>query len=401
MRRAITLLALLACKSERPPTPSEPAPVVTPIDATALDAAPGVAGPRALTPIDPATLPEVTVTALPDDPGGPPTDVFAANADAMMLLRILREREQWVVAAVKSAPFTGRLHAPSRRAAFETIRRAAGIDLGRAPRGATGTTVDLDFSDADAHDILRALSDVGRVNLVAPGALPPLDLRVVRQPWDAVLAQIAAVAGRRVEKVGGTWYLLDPAQQLPALPALSKQPALSLHVARGEARDAFALLRHLVGVSIDRCGGTPFTLRLQRVSPAEAARAVGVMANVLTPAPCPPVTVATAFELGDRVAAIGGAGADRAAIAIRSTGPVLITKQLPGIRFLGDSELAFDQTVVRLRAPPAPPAPVDPAIRTSALITIGDQQLAIVSSSSVHLRVELPGDPALALPFAP
>jgi type IV pilus assembly protein PilQ len=57
-----------------------------------------------------------------------------------------------------------------------------------------GATIDLDVKDADVHDVMRLLADVGRVNIVVADTVKAkVTLRLKRVPWDQVACTIAAV----------------------------------------------------------------------------------------------------------------------------------------------------------------------------------------------------------------
>jgi type IV pilus assembly protein PilQ len=57
-----------------------------------------------------------------------------------------------------------------------------------------GATIDLDVRDADVHDVMRLLADVGRVNIVVADSVQgKVTLRLKRVPWDQVACTIAAV----------------------------------------------------------------------------------------------------------------------------------------------------------------------------------------------------------------
>ena len=62
---------------------------------------------------------------------------------------------------------------------------------GTAHRGAP---IDIDVKDADIHDVMRLLADVGNVNIVVPDAVQgKVTLRLKRVAWDLAACTIAAV----------------------------------------------------------------------------------------------------------------------------------------------------------------------------------------------------------------
>jgi len=57
-----------------------------------------------------------------------------------------------------------------------------------------GATVDLDFKDADVHDVLRLLAEVGHVNLVVSDEVAgKVTLHLKRVAWDAAACAVAGV----------------------------------------------------------------------------------------------------------------------------------------------------------------------------------------------------------------
>ncbi len=59
---------------------------------------------------------------------------------------------------------------------------------GQAARGYAGRRIDLDLKDADIHNILRLLADVGRVNIVtADDVAGNVTIRMKNVPWDQAL----------------------------------------------------------------------------------------------------------------------------------------------------------------------------------------------------------------------
>ncbi len=63
-----------------------------------------------------------------------------------------------------------------------------------------GAPIDLDVKDADLHDVLRLLADVGRVNLVvADDVAGKVTLKLKAVAWDAATCAIAQVHRLRVD----------------------------------------------------------------------------------------------------------------------------------------------------------------------------------------------------------
>jgi type IV pilus assembly protein PilQ len=77
-----------------------------------------------------------------------------------------------------------------------TQTSVAQLNPGGRRRVYRGTTVDLDFKEAPIHDLLRLLSDVGRVNIVVPDDINArVTVRMKRVPWDQALEVILSSKG--------------------------------------------------------------------------------------------------------------------------------------------------------------------------------------------------------------
>ena len=104
-----------------------------------------------------------------------------------------------------------------------------------------GATVDLDFKDAPLHDLLRALSDTGHINIVVPDSIDAkITVRLKRVPWDEALEVILQSHGLWYRREGNI-YRVDTQKQLDAEDAAEAQrreaalaPILqSMHSAHG------------------------------------------------------------------------------------------------------------------------------------------------------------------------
>jgi type IV pilus assembly protein PilQ len=79
-----------------------------------------------------------------------------------------------------------------------------------------GTKIDLDFKDADIHNLLRLLADVGGVNIVIPDEIRArVTVRLRRVPWDQALEVILASKGLWYRR-DGNLYRVAPRKQLDA-----------------------------------------------------------------------------------------------------------------------------------------------------------------------------------------
>src|SRR5690554_1453925 len=100
-------------------------------------------------------------------------------------------------AEVKESPRAGRTVA--REAEIETPEAAGFLTMApsssRRPQFA-GRRIDLDFKDADIHNILRLLAEVGQVNIVtADNVSGSVTIRMKNVPWDEALHVILQAKG--------------------------------------------------------------------------------------------------------------------------------------------------------------------------------------------------------------
>ena len=80
---------------------------------------------------------------------------------------------------------------------------AGADDFCRSDRKRTGKAIDLDLKEADLHDVLRLLADVGRMNLVVPEDVQgKVSVHLKRVAWDAAACAIAATPALAIERDG-------------------------------------------------------------------------------------------------------------------------------------------------------------------------------------------------------
>jgi type II secretory pathway component HofQ len=71
------------------------------------------------------------------------------------------------------------------------------------PPAYTGRRVDLDVKDADIHNVLRLLADVGHVNIVvADDVQGSVTVRMRSVPWDQALEVVCRAKGLSAERDG-------------------------------------------------------------------------------------------------------------------------------------------------------------------------------------------------------
>src|SRR6185369_13007158 len=67
----------------------------------------------------------------------------------------------------------------------------------------TGRRIDLDLKDASVHEVLRLLSDVGRVNIVtADNVTGSVTIKMRNVPWDQALETVLQAKGLEMVRQG-------------------------------------------------------------------------------------------------------------------------------------------------------------------------------------------------------
>src|SRR5207344_467668 len=75
--------------------------------------------------------------------------------------------------------------------------------LGQTKRAFTGRRIDLDLKDADVHNVLRLLADVGQVNIVtADNVQGNVTIRMRNVPWDQALDVVLQAKGLGMVRSG-------------------------------------------------------------------------------------------------------------------------------------------------------------------------------------------------------
>jgi type IV pilus assembly protein PilQ len=110
--------------------------------------------------------------------------------------------------ATRAAPTGEAAGAPTQTAGVPT--QTAGVPtqtrvIADAPRAHeySGRRVDLDVKDADIHNVLRLLADVGHVNIVvADDVQGTVTIRIRNVPWDQLLDVVVIAKGLVAERDG-------------------------------------------------------------------------------------------------------------------------------------------------------------------------------------------------------
>src|SRR5262249_5687119 len=91
----------------------------------------------------------------------------------------------------------------------------------------TGRRIDLDFKDADIHNILRLLSDVGQVNIITSDDVKgTITIRMRDVPWDQALEVILKSKGLGMQREGNL---------IRVAPMLQLEKEVEAEVARAKA----------------------------------------------------------------------------------------------------------------------------------------------------------------------
>ena len=140
----------------------------------------------------------VTVAREKDDGGGPKVETSILGDDPKIE----------VATGSEAAGFTATLNAQA--------------------RGYTGRRIDLDLKDADIHNILRLLADVGRVNIVtADDVSGNVTIRMRNVPWDQALDVVLQAKGLGMVRSGNLI-------RVAPLATLQKERELRLAAAKQE-----------------------------------------------------------------------------------------------------------------------------------------------------------------------
>src|ERR1041385_7585450 len=198
----------------------------------------------AITPVDPKTLP-----AWDAPPAKSPAkdaraiEIFAVDMDGDRLLSMLA-RDAFI-ARPANTKVTAHITAPDKAAAFALVASKLGVDVKPPKLSGKGATVDFEFAQAPVVDLLHILADTGNVNVVAPGDLGTLDVRVKRKPWDAMMTAIFTITGRTTKRVGNTFYALPAGTKLPELPKVKSKVVVELDLHDATIAHALAALREV------------------------------------------------------------------------------------------------------------------------------------------------------------
>lgn len=125
---------------------------------------------------------------------------------------------------------TSILGTDAKPAEVQSGAEAAGFTatLNAQARGYSGRRIDLDLKDADIHNILRLLADVGRVNIVtADDVTGSVTIRMKNVPWDQALDVVLQAKGLGMVRSGNLIRVAPLAQ-------LQKERELRLAAAKQE-----------------------------------------------------------------------------------------------------------------------------------------------------------------------
>jgi len=168
----------------------------------------------------------------------------------------------------------GEADARPRRAPEAQVEEAAGFAgnlLGQA-NGYTGRRIDLDLNNADVHNVLRLLADVGQVNIVtADNVGGSVTIKMRNVPWDQALDVVLQSKGLGMVR-GGNIIRVAP------LPQLEKEREMAIARRRQELQLA-PLETRLIPVSYAEAG--ELQQRAREVLSGRGSIAVDGRTNVL------------------------------------------------------------------------------------------------------------------------
>ncbi|MGE0550559.1 MAG: type IV pilus secretin PilQ [Kofleriaceae bacterium] len=120
-------------------------------------------------------------------------------------------------ARAHAAPVVGGFGAASTPIAQQSVSQVPPQGgAGRNRKVYRGATVDLEFKDAPMHDLLRAIADTGKINIVVPDGIDPkVTVRLKRVPWDQALEVILA-SHQLWYRRDGNLYRVAPRKELDA-----------------------------------------------------------------------------------------------------------------------------------------------------------------------------------------
>ncbi|HEY5926561.1 MAG TPA: hypothetical protein VIV11_32965 [Kofleriaceae bacterium] len=373
MRLVLALLLVAACGGKkREQQAREPA------RGDAIAQAPADAAIDAVVAVDVAQLPVWPTVEAPGD--GPPVEVHAADAPARRLLVALATDNLLVRSDDRRV--TGRISAPSRAAAFATLAKQLGVAVKPVAFSGQGTKLDLQLAATPAEELLQVLGTAGNVNIVAPGALPRIDIVARQAPWDGVLAELAVLAGRKIHIQDNVYYLLPKNQALPPAPPFTGE-RVTINAHDATIGQVTATLQHLTGFAVGGCNSGRFSIHLRDVKPAEAARALALVAKVKLPpgVKCPTMAFDPMPPLSAlRVRVIASKG-DEAAAALEANGATeVIGRKEPGVKQIGPDVVTFDHGELRLVPSRQQPGGAADLRRASARIAIGSDVQSFVET---------------------
>jgi type IV pilus assembly protein PilQ len=146
------------------------------------------------------------------------------------------------------------------------------IDAARGRRAYRGRRIDLDFNNADIHNILRLLAEVGGVNIVTSDDVTGnVTIRMRNVPWDQALEVILQAKGLGMVRRGNLI-------RVAPLETLEKERELAIS-RRKQLEDLAPLETRLVPVSY--AGATDLEARVQELLSSRGSVSVDERTNVL------------------------------------------------------------------------------------------------------------------------
>jgi hypothetical protein len=394
-RPFVMLAALAACGGptqqkvpvDNPVPPGAPAQVTDAAVATVTpDAAPPAAKPWSR-----ESLPKwEPVTQGLKAAATEPITVWAVNTSGDWLLREVAAMPAInYVFASTGKRLTGQLYAPAKFDAFATVAAQLGIKVEPIKAKGKGAWIDFDFVGAPFADLVRIIADVGRINVVvAPGAIPDLNVRLKGIPWDQALAVFIDRVGWTFTREGNAFFIVPKGTTLAPTPKL---PGATMDVDTKDATVAQIVtgIRALGQLVLGSCSATKVSVRFKRAAPGTIVKGLEIVSGekLGDKAECPSKPLGDEPLADLELVAIVAQGIKRIAVFDHKGATVIGTRDGKRIKDIGTSYVTFatDGTEVSLQVRPfAPDAKPDAVVksftRTSALIQRGHAWLGILET---------------------
>ena len=319
-----------------------------------------------------------------------PLTVWAVNASGDWLLREVAPMPgiNYVFPSTDKR-LTGQLYAPAKFDAFATVAALLGVKVEPIKAKGKGATIDFDFIGGPFHDLVRIIADVGQINIVvAPGAIPNLNVRLRRIPWNQALALFIDRVGWTSTREGNAVFIVPRGTKLAPTPKLA---GASMDMDANDATVAQIVtgVRALGTLELGSCSATKVSFQLKRVAPGTIVTGLAVVSGekLADKAACPSKPLGDESIADLKLVAIVSKGTKRIAVFDHKGATVIGTVDGKRIKDIGTGYVTFatagDEVSLQLRRF-APDPETDDVVksftRTSALIQRGKAWVGILET---------------------